>query len=143
MTAGMTRGERTWSLAGAALMVLGAFGTWATAVPDAGASVAIDGFGEGAEVALALGALAAAAALVGHRLATALVALAAAAWIAFVVYSLPGELTSGRFQQAEIAWGAGVALLGALAVLVAATLRPAAPYFEGRRRRAPSAVERP
>jgi len=130
----MTSAERTWAGLGAALMIIGSLGTWARGNTWDGTSESVGGLGEGSVVVLVLAVLVAVAAVLRQRLGTGLLAFAAALWTAFVMYSLPGELTAGPYQQADMAWGAYAAMLGALVALAAATLGPLAPWFEGRAR---------
>lgn len=83
----------------------------------------MSGFGHGAGIVLACSALVVVMLAAGLRPGAALLALAAAAWTALVMYQLPGSLTSEQAWQTDMAWGAYVALLGALIVLASATTR--------------------
>jgi hypothetical protein len=118
------------------MMALGAIGPWAHAQTWSSGAVSVSGFGHGAGVVLACSALVAVTLLAGLPLGAALLGVVSASWTALVMYELPGTLTSGWAWEAEIAWGAQVALVGALIVLVTAVpaMRAATPA----RRRAAS-----
>jgi hypothetical protein len=109
---------------GAAAMAIGAVGPWALA-HTAGGQVAAAGLHHGSVLILVASAGVALFAAVRQRPALAVCAAAAALWTALVMYSLPGTLIDQGAGEANLAWGAYLALAGALTALVAAAVRPA------------------
>lgn len=112
--AGVTRRRQAAVLLGLALMTLGAGAPWATAHTLRDGVVSVSGMPHGAALVLGLAALGVLALVCRAHTALALLGLASAAWTVLVMYQLPGSLVAGPAWQAEIAWGAYVALLGAL-----------------------------
>jgi hypothetical protein len=111
------------ALAGVFLMGLGAFGPWATAHPVGRADlVTVSGFDHGALLVLGLAVLAVVALLLRRRTALFLVALVALGWLTVTGYELPGSL-QWAWGETDLAWGIGVAGLGAV-VALGASLAP-------------------
>lgn len=117
---GVTRRSQAAVLFGLALMVLGAGAPWASAHTLRDGVVSVSGMPHGAALVLGLAALGVLALALRAPTALVLLGLASAAWTALVMYQLPGSLVEGPAWQAEIAWGAYVALLGAVVVSGAA-----------------------
>ena len=130
----MTRREQIWAGIGVVVMIAASFLTWADGTTWDGEPGSEGGFSNGGVVVFALAVLAAIAVYFGSRIATFLCGFAAGLWMAYVVYTLPGDLTGEGFVQADIALGADLAFLGALVVVLAAGLSQVAPYFGGGRR---------
>lgn len=109
---------------GVVLVVVGVLGPWAYTKAPAGSATA-GGIGHGGGIALTLAALAAAALLLfGSRMLAVPCGAAAVAWTVLALYVLPENLLDGPVNQADLAWGTYLALLGALVVLASAALAP-------------------
>jgi hypothetical protein len=116
----VTRRERRVLGVGATAMAAGTLFPWATAQTRSGTVVA-SGFHYGADVVLVLAVVI--LALLWFRLdvPAAVASVLAAVWLAWVLYGLPGSLTSSLpAGQAELTWAAELTALGALIALVAA-----------------------
>jgi hypothetical protein len=105
--------------AGAAAMIAGALGPWATEQSILGQS-SVPGMDYGGVAVILLALVAAVLAVVDRPTLTGACALAAALWICIVMYGAPGALTSAGADEADITWGAYLALAGCLVVLGAA-----------------------
>jgi len=118
----MTLLAKAGAVIGVVLMALGCAAPWASTREVASGTTLVGGLEHGAWIVLGLSVLLGLLILLGSRLLVALCALAAAAWTALVMYELPGTLLVGAIYQAEIAWGAYLALLGSVIVVGAAAL---------------------
>ncbi len=123
----MTPRAKACAAGGIALMLLGCAAPWAQTKAVAAGTTSVGGLAHGAWIVVGFSVLLGLLILLGSRLLVALCALAAAAWMAYVRYELPGTLLRDAAYQADIAWGAYLALLGSLIVVVAALLRAAPP----------------
>src|SRR5262245_41034742 len=117
-----TRGSTVAAVAGAATMIVGALGPWATAQSVLGQGVA-KGMDHGGLVVVLLALLIAVLALADRPTLLGVCALVAAIWIAMVMYSLPGVLVDSGSYRADITWGAFLALAGCFVALAAAIRR--------------------
>jgi hypothetical protein len=105
-------------------MAAGTLLPWATAQTRSG-TVLVSGFGHGGDVVLVLAVAILALLWFGLDVGAALAAVAATVWLAWVLYGLPGLLTSSMpAGQAELTWAAELTALGAL-VAAAAVARAA------------------
>lgn len=107
---------------GLLLMAVGAFGPWATAHPRGSSDlVAVSGIGNGARPLLVLVAFGVVAFLLRRRVALLLVAAVALGWLLWIGYTLPGLLNDKwAWGETTLAWGIGVAGLGAALAFAAA-----------------------
>jgi hypothetical protein len=108
------------AMLGAAAMIAGALGPWAT---ESGAfgQATVPGMDHGGLAVILLALLA--FVLAARPTLQGACALGAALWLVIVMYGLPGALTSTGADEANITWGAYLALAGCLIVLSAALRR--------------------
>ena len=108
--------------AGAVAMIAGALGPWAT---ESGAfgQATVAGMDHGGLAVILLALMVAAMALVDRPTLLGVCALAAALWRVIVMYGLPGALTSSGADEANMTWGAYLALAGCVTALGAALAR--------------------
>ena len=118
----MTRGTTLVAALGAAAMIAGALGPWATEHTVLGQST-VPGMDHGGLAVVLLALMVMVLALADRPTLLGVCALAAALWLALVMYGLPGALTSAGAGQADIAWGAYLALMGCVVALGAAFAR--------------------
>jgi hypothetical protein len=109
----MTLLAKAGAVIGVVLMALGCAAPWAYTREVASGTTSVGGLEHGAWIVLGLSVLLGLL-ILGSRLLVALCALAAAAWTALVMYELLGTLLVGAIYQADIAWGAYLALLGSV-----------------------------
>jgi hypothetical protein len=102
-------------------MAIGAVSPWAQTWPS---TVAADGGRGGALVVLLAAVLLVQALLTGRRRRALSLASASAAWTAVCMYVAPGDLVDQGAIEATIAWGAYLALGGALLAIVATAWEP-------------------
>ncbi|HWI74240.1 MAG TPA: hypothetical protein VNT55_19930 [Baekduia sp.] len=116
----MTRRARIAFLTGGVLMAAGTLLPWATAQTWSG-SFAVSGYdGHGAFETVLLAALVCALAFARWEAGAVVAAAAAATWTAYLMWALPGALTSDGAYQAQLELGAGMTTLGAFVVACAA-----------------------
>jgi peptidoglycan/LPS O-acetylase OafA/YrhL len=113
----------TLGLAGAGLMAIGAVSPWTQTWPS---SVAADGGLSGGLLVLLAAALLVPALLIGRRRLALSLASASAAWIVSCMYMAPGSLVDQGALEAKVAYGAYVALVGALLAIGATAWEPRA-----------------
>jgi hypothetical protein len=118
----MTRGTTLVAALGAAAMIAGALGPWATERGLFG-QASVPGMDHGGLAVILLALLVTAMALVDRPTLLGVCALAAAMWLVIVMYGLPGALTSAGADEANMTWGAYLALAGCVTALSAALAR--------------------
>jgi hypothetical protein len=106
----------------AAAMIAGTLGPWATQQTVLGQST-VPGMDHGGLVVILLAVMVMVLALADRPTLLGVCALAAALWLALVMYGLPGALTSAGAGQADMTWGAYLALAGCVVALGAALRR--------------------
>ena len=107
---------------GAAAMIAGALGPWATQLSVLGQS-SLPGMDYGGVAVILLALLVTLLAVVDRPTLVGACALAAALWICIVMYGLPGAVISAGADEVSITWGAYLALAGCLVALGAALRR--------------------
>jgi hypothetical protein len=108
--------------AGAAAMIAGALGPWAT-TRDIFGQTSLPGMDYGGVAVILLALLATLLAVADRPTLAGACALGAALWICLVMYGLPGALLGAGADEVSITWGAYLALAGCLVALVAALAR--------------------
>jgi hypothetical protein len=108
--------------AGAAAMIAGALGPWATEQSILGQS-SLPGMDYGGVAVILLALAVTLLAVIDRPTLAGACALAAALWICIVMYGLPGAVLSAGASEVSITWGAYLALAGCLVVLGAALRR--------------------
>jgi hypothetical protein len=111
---------------GAGAMVAGALGPWATSHNALGQSSTV-GMDHGGVAIVLLAVCIAFLAVAGQPTLIAFCALGAGGWTALVIYYLPGTLIDSGASQADMTWGAYLALAGAVVAIVAALIRSRKP----------------
>ena len=107
---------------GAAAMIAGALGPWATEDGLLGES-SLPGMDYGGVAVILLALLAVLLAVADRPTLTGVCALAAALWISIVMYGLPGALLGAGADEVSITWGAYLALAGCVTALGGALAR--------------------
>jgi hypothetical protein len=107
---------------GAAAMIAGALGPWASQQNILG-QTSLPGMAYGGVAVILLALLVALLAVADRPTLTGACALAAALWICIVMYGAPGALTSAGADEAHMTWGAYLALAGCVVALGAALAR--------------------
>jgi hypothetical protein len=107
---------------GAAAMIAGALGPWATSQTVAG-QAGTAGMDHGGVAIVLLAVCIALLAVVGQPTLIAFCALGAGGWTALVIYYLPGTLIDAGASQADMTWGAYLALAGSVVAIGAALVR--------------------
>jgi hypothetical protein len=107
---------------GAAAMIAGALGPWATEQNVLG-QTSLPGMDYGGVAVILLALLLVLLAVVDRPTLAGACALAAALWICIVMYGVPGALLSAGADEASIKWGAYLVLAGCLIALGAALAR--------------------
>jgi hypothetical protein len=108
--------------AGAAAMIVGGLGPWATERGAFG-QAAVPGMDHGGLAVILLALMTFALAAADRPLLQGACALAAGMWLGIIMYGLPGALTSAGAGEANIAWGVYLALAGCLLTLADAHRR--------------------
>jgi hypothetical protein len=116
---------------GAAGMIAGALGPWATERGILG-ETSLPGTDYGGAAVILLALLVALLAVADRPTLSGAGALAAALWICLVIYGVPGALLDAGADEVSITWGAYLALAGCLIALGAALARERAlPQAQG------------
>jgi hypothetical protein len=118
----MSRKTTLVAALGAAAMIAGALGPWATERGILGES-SLPGTDYGGAAVVLLALLVVPLAVADRTTPAGVCALVAALWIGIVIYGAPGALLSAGADEVDITWGAYLALAGCLAVLGAALAR--------------------
>jgi hypothetical protein len=108
--------------AGAAAMIAGALGPWATERGFLG-ETSLPGMDYGGAAVILLALLVVPLAIADRTTLTGVCTLVAALWISIVVYGMPGALLDAGADEVDISWGAYLALAGCLTALGAALVR--------------------
>jgi hypothetical protein len=116
----MRRGAIGAAAVGCVMMWVGSVMPWAHELLRAGGSANVQGLDHGGFVILTLALVGNGMVWVRARAGLALVGLVATAWLVICLYELPGVLTDGAAYEAALAWGAYLALGGAVTVVAAA-----------------------
>ena len=122
-SAGMSRMTTLVAAAGAAAMIAGALGPWATEHNVLLGQNSVPGTVYGGVAVILLALLVALLAVADRPTLAGACALAAALWICVVMYGAPGALTSAGADEAHMTWGAYLALAGCVVALGAALAR--------------------